>query len=321
MAFIENLEWKNHNAIRHYPITGDSSMSSTDGSVTIPDDFLIGMSFAMPSSLGTHDLSGFYVSKIGIYATGVTIVISYTGGTTSTEIASTTIPRSLHTEGTAYRLTGLGDYSALVGYVVVGTLDNILEEAAGSWSFDEEGARIEQDCFYFVPAYVSSIAVAYGGIRSEPISGDVVLYGESGVVLQRDDSLYTDASAIKISLLDTAGYSEFGGVPTSNADEAIRTINQVRPENSGNINLQGTDCVKIDSTTIPNTILIDDDCSEPCCGCNELQVITNALEDLSTRIAELEAFQNRIGNLTLQMQQTILGSKIGDVGCVEREAF
>jgi hypothetical protein len=64
----------------------------------------------------------------------------------------------------------------------------------------------------------------------------------------------------------------------------IKTINGVPPNPEGQIFLTGGDCVVIQANTAASALLIQDRCSTPCCGCEELEAIVRNMSILDSSI-------------------------------------
>ncbi len=93
----------------------------------------------------------------------------------------------------------------------------------------------------------------------------------------------------------------------------IRTINAVLPTPNGDFTLLGHECLEIDEIT--NGLKLVDRCSVPCCGCNELAVITNDLSQFGSNARTLENFINRLETSVTQFNEVVLASRLNDRGC------
>jgi hypothetical protein len=316
---IQNLEWLNHNGQRAYPITADSTQSSADGGLSIPRDFIVSM--YLPVHWGHNiDTTKFHISQISNYPTGFSITIGYQSSvisgdgtvTTSTvNVASTLVSKATHTENMSYNLSGMGDFVDSKGHIVIGDLANLEKENAGNFSFDLVGARLEPDVVRPSIRGVMSLQAQNGSQLSEELYGHVRLKAGNNFritpIVEKDQDPILVLSAIEGKNLNE-DCDCFDQDPPS-----IKTINGIPPDQSGNFTFLGNDCLTIEGRT--NGLEFKDICSEPCCGCTELEVITKALEDFGAKATTLENFLVSLEARSTQMDQVVLGSRIGDRGC------
>jgi hypothetical protein len=87
----------------------------------------------------------------------------------------------------------------------------------------------------------------------------------------------------------------------------------VTPLPDGNFRLGGDDCVQI--TPITGGLSISNSCSQPCCGCQELDRLNGQLDRFGDALTTLQNFSSRLGAEVTNMGLVVLGSRIGDVGC------
>jgi hypothetical protein len=97
--------------------------------------------------------------------------------------------------------------------------------------------------------------------------------------------------------------------------QCVRTINGIPPAANANFTFIGNDCLEI--TPITNGVELADVCSAPCCGCEELEAVNSQITRFGDGVVTLEGFVNRLGAEVQTMSTNVLGSRIGDRGCVE----
>jgi hypothetical protein len=95
--------------------------------------------------------------------------------------------------------------------------------------------------------------------------------------------------------------------------DPIRTILGVGPTPEGDFTIVGTDCLQIE--TVENGIRLRDVCAQPCCGCEELERITQDLERLNAQAATIDNFVDSLRVAVDTMSLTVLGARLGDRGC------
>jgi hypothetical protein len=94
----------------------------------------------------------------------------------------------------------------------------------------------------------------------------------------------------------------------------IRRINGIPPTAAGNFTITGNNCLV--PVPIENGLKLDDICSEPCCGCEELEAITRDLEAFGANATTLENFLVRLESSVTQMDSTVLSAQLRDKGCI-----
>lgn len=122
-----------------------------------------------------------------------------------------------------------------------------------------------------------------------------------------DPLVYWDA-------IDGAGLTE-DCVCDEGLAPAVRTVNGVPPDGAGNLRVLGNDCLEVTGSS--NSLILKDVCSEPCCGCKELEAVTQALEAFGERATTLENFLVSLEARVTQMDLVVLGSRLGDRGCTQ----
>lgn len=310
-----NLEWLNHNSQRNYPLADDADGVDDSASFTLPTDFIVELD--LPISAGVDvDPAQFYIKHIGAYATGYSVIVGYqpSDGSDPVNVASALIPRLVQDRNTAYALGGIGDFSDSVGKIVIGRLDNIDEQPPGFWTFSLIHARLDPDAVRPIIRGVSSIQCVNGEQTS------VKLYGVIQLVAGSNMSIVPILVAGQNPIIRFNAIQGDGTIDECfcTGDAAltppIKTINGVGPTNAGDFNFVGTDCLQVTQTS--NGVRFDDKCAQPCCGCAELERITQDLERLNIQAATTETFLQSLQNTVDSFQATVLGSKLNDNSCI-----
>lgn len=306
---LRNLEWPNHNSQRKYPLALSASLRDTSGSFVLPSDFIIGL--ILPVSWAIEaDPAGFHIASLVIYSAGYQIKVGYTSGDDTTIVASALIPKSSHVENAAYPLIGTGAFHDSRGWISIGSLDTIGRRSAGEFTFDLDGGRLEVDCIRPNIRAVTAIQVQNGSALSAEFAGTIRLRAGRNTRFRVEQSP-GEAPVVIWDAIDGAGLTSVC-VCEDNLAPPLRTINGFSSPDS-NVRLVGDACIEISGGQ--NGISVKNTCAEPCCGCKELEAITQTAEALASRASTLENFIMQLETAQTQMDKVVLGSKFGDRGC------
>lgn len=314
---VWNAEWLAHNAIRRYPLADDADAVDTTGTFALPNSFIVELDLPVHAGLNTGP-AGFFVQSVSAYASGYGITIAYQAAdSTVTVVATALIPRQGFARNTVFVVGGVGDFQDTVGKLVIGKLDNIDEQPPGFWQFTLETARIDPDAIRPIIRGVSSITCVNGDQRSVPLYGDIELIAGTNMqfvpIIQtgEDPVIVINAISGEGTVADCVCEGD-----VAQADP-ILSVNGIRPTAAGNLSIIGSDCVQL--IPIEGGFKITDTCSQPCCGCPELETITRDLERLNSQALTVTQFVDRLQVATDTMALTVLGSRIGDRSCIQCE--
>jgi len=311
---IWNLEWLNANAQRRYPLTEDSSGRDASGSFALPASFLLELDMPIHQGLNVTP-ARFFLRQLSVDSAGFLLVIGYqpTSGS-AVNVATALVPRGTHQPGNVYALGGINSYADTVGKVVVGRLDEMEEQPSGLFQFSFEDARIEPDCVRPIVRGVSSLSVVSGTSVGPRMYGDIELVAGDNIQLVPIVATGQNPQ-IRISAIKGEGLAEECVCIGDEDAPCIKRINGIPPTADGNFTFLGNACLTVEG--VKNGIKLNDVCSEPCCGCEELEAITRQLEAFGSKAATLEGFVNRLQSEVTAMDMVVLGSKTGDRGCVQ----
>tara|TARA_R110000751_G_scaffold116345_3_gene215925 strand:+ start:13942 stop:14895 length:954 start_codon:yes stop_codon:yes gene_type:complete len=311
-----NLEFLNHNAQRSYPLTDESTKTDTTNSFTIPDDFIVG--FGLPVSTAMDMESGrFFIRQIGAFASGYQLTIAYDSGTEVNNVGTALIPATNVSRNTTFAVGGIEPFDDIVGKIVIGRVDTIVEQPTGLYAFDLEDSRLE-------PAVIQPMIRSLTGIRISNSSGTTseVFHGDIELVAGSNMQISTASSATETQIIFSALDGE-GTIETcvcegeATATPCIKTINGVSPTTDGNFNFIGDDCLSFVGTS--SGLKVTDSCCAPCCGCEELESITRDLELFNVQRGELTLFVNTLAAEATAFGTTVLGARLGDRRCLTCE--
>jgi hypothetical protein len=308
-----NREFLNHNSVRSYPLVAEATALATTGTFRLPKDFIVGLKLSIHWGVNV-DPAHFCIKSMSVQSTGINLVVGYYNGTETVSVASANIPRTGHTRNWPYRLGGLGDFVDCFGEVVIGQFDAIDDQPPGDWTFDPGATRLELDAIAPYVYGVSSLRIQNGADLGERLYGDIILRAGnnmriSTIVAEGQDPV------ISFDAIEGEGLNEVCVCEGDSSRSPIYTINRIQPTTDGDFSFLGSSCLEVRSQT--NGLKLVDVCSEPCCGCKELETITEALEIFGRQATTLENFLVSLEARVTQMDQVVLASKLGDRACNE----
>ena len=305
---IWNLEWLNANSQRSYPLAEFATKVDTTGTFTIPDSLILGLYLPIHSGIVAYP-ENFYVKSMSVFATGLNLEIGYWNGSSGVTVATSTIAFSAHSEYKTYSLAGEGDFVDCFGKVVFGKLDELSPLPAGSYEFSFSAGQLDTDAIRPMIRGVSSLSIVNGTATSKRMQGDVTFIAGTNMSISAGGT--SGNYTITFNAISGAGLNvDCNCVDDNTLDACIRTINGIKPDGNGNFTLVGDDCLTL--SAIQNGIQLTDVCSKPCCGCTELQAVTNDLARFGDAATSLTNFLNRLEGSVNRMNLTVLGSRLGD---------
>lgn len=282
-----HAEWLNQNALRAYPFSENCQRRPSDGQgglmpldYAVPNYVLVDFVATMPDRL----MSRLYMSQMTLAGKVLTMVFSTVGG--SPVGAATSVLEGGMNVWTPF--SGSGAYADVRGAVVVGDVERILSSVPdGIYVFGPDETLMEARCVRPSIAGVSSISVsgADGSLESVRLQGDVSLIAGENIRLRYDPP----RNAIWIDADPNYGYSE-----KCECEDDRTCIKRINGVSSDNVEIVGGDCVKV--TVSGGQVRIEDTCSKPCCGCEELTWLNSKSNDISTAIARLREFAEKLSD-------------------------
>lgn len=291
MPWIDSLDWSSLNSLRRYPLREGVSSASEDGYFNIPDTLIVDLTLCATSAV----VDRFYISKIFNKLSSVDIEISKYDD--AAVVGSITVNKTTHIEDRDYYLTPTALFAGANCKITIGTLRDLETQPPGLFTFKNTNTELEPRTVIPGMIGLSRLAFVDSSNGEYSATGTVTLVSRSNLLF----SYEAGAAEVILDAGDNLGLSKkcTDYIP-------IQSINGVLPDNKGNINLLGIDCVKVASST-QYTLDITDTCCTPCAGCEELEVLTAGLTSLENKFLDLKgAFSN--ANLQLSTFVTTLNS-------------
>jgi hypothetical protein len=269
---------------------------------TLPNDLIVDL--VMPVNTGVTpevDPTLFHVSRIGVFSAGIVIVLAYNGS----DFATVNVASATFTKYKTYSFTGINEYFDVRGWITIGDIAKTLE-SPGSWNFTAATAGLEPTVVRPNLRAITSMRVANGDDVSAALSGDLVLVAGNNIRFRLGE--VSGNPAIIIDAVTGPDYQEECDCSDLNElSPPIRSINGVTPDEAGNITIQGSDCLDLSAGTA--SITITDSCADPCCGCAELEVITDTLAAVQNQMQTLQNTADRLDEVITTTRVNLLASK------------
>ncbi len=288
---VIHVGWLNQNANRAYPLSEEATRRDKTDSYSLPDNFLVDMVLPINATLD-YDPSSFYLSKLTVFGTGVTAEFSYWTGLAASLVGRVTVDESTFATNKTYFLNGQDDFEGVVGKIVVGKLDTVFEQA-GVFEFDLADGRIESSVIIPDIRGVTGMRVLDGADVGALFQGDIAF--EPGDNIRFTVSDFGGVTVLAISAIDGEGtIADCECQGEFEAGDPIRTVNGVSPDNLGNINVIGDDCLQVTPQATENQVQVTDKCSKPCCGCPELSALVDDQKRVRDQVQTLENLASRL---------------------------
>lgn len=309
-----NLQFLNHNSQRAYPLADWGSRTDTSGTITIPDSFILGLYLPVHAGMNVEP-DKFFIQSLGIFATGYSIAIGYDDGSGPyPTVANVNIARSPHTEYKTYAMSGVDDFDDTVGKIVIGDLTEIDRLSPGYYTFTPDTTPIETDSIRPIIRGISSLTIVNGSDRSQKLYGDVEIVAGSNMRIVAN-SVSGQPTQVVFSAISGEGLNAVCECEENADKTAIRLINGIPPLADGNFRMVGNKCISIQPVT--NGLQFTDLCSQPCCGCEELDAIVQQINRFADGATTLNTFVSTLSAETSKMYNIVLASKLSDNSCIE----
>ena len=309
-----NLQWLNHNSQRSYPLAERATKTDTTDTIRLPDSFLVALYLPVHVDLNIEPAK-FYLKSLLISATGYNITIGYDSGETNTlnnpDVAAANIAKTAYQPNRAFALAGVDNFTDSIGEVVIGRLDEIDTLPPGLYYFTPAGGLLETDPIRPMIRGVTRLRVSNSGELSDYVYGDVTLVAGTNMRLVLESG-GGDDPRIVFNAISGLNLNVDCVCETPETAECIRCINGVC-SGDGTYVFSGGECISISPAT--GGLLFNDFCAQPCCGCEELDALTQQIDRFGDGVNTLQNFVTRLGSEVSQMSFVVLGSRLGDSGC------
>ena len=281
--------WTNQNRYRQYPFRDDANLSPVeDPDLRLPDGLILdlALSVPVPERHGVVPASPAEIRLSSMMYGGSALSLFFSNGSDDVVASASVANLGSHVPGNVYQATGSGEYDDVRGTVVVGDVAGLVSSfPQGFYTFSD--ALVEASAIRPVIRGVRSIRVSAGNGETDPLYGHVELVEGHNVKL----TVLPDLNAIRIDAVETSGFKEDCEC-SDQTSTPIRTVNGISSEN---LRIIPGQCVDIDVEG--NVLKISDTCSKPCCGCEELNYITDRLAYLENAVQRVETYASTLNSI------------------------
>lgn len=306
MAMQTELEWCDANMTTDYPlvvVNPSAIVGRSTSGVYLPQSFLVDAQLIFPSSAAVRYRSSLYISKISCVDSGFTVQVScYISNDLSIPCGITgVIPDSVrNTDDIAARTFSINsldvpdDYRELggmSGYFIIGSCVDM--QNVGVMEFSYGSAALIGIRMFCYDTGLDSVTFIDADNNSTTLYKDFTIKAGDGI----DFEISTTPGGepvVRIVRVPTAkesanSYTDIDSVISAvlaNLGQPILRVNGIAPSATGNITIEGGDCVSV--RTQGNSITISNPCSKPCCQ------DTTTTDDISSSLELLESAQQRL---------------------------
>jgi hypothetical protein len=284
---VLDLQWLDANSSRAFPLFDLASRLDTTGLFTLPDDLIVDAKISAPSSYG---VTGWFVSQVTGYGSGLVITIAVTG---EGNVATVTVPLVGFAMYSSYAVSALPGFPQVGGSLIIGSAGAVLASSASIYSFLQAATQLLPTVIYPTAGAVNSITIVDQFGNDTLLTGAVTLAAGSNGSLGVVGQTITLGMTTGVIIQNPCGCLDSGG----NNRIPVRTINGVGPDNTGNLTLLGLSCLGV-TTGGTGVVALNDTCATPCCGSTELTQLADNATTIQTQ-------QNVLANSLAQLQASL----------------
>ena len=277
-------DWLNQNAYRRYPLIDGAAAD-------VPNGLLVDMLLPVPMDLLVPD-ELFLRSVIGF---GQGVVISFGRiSAPSTTLAACTVFLADHQLNTSYALVGQGLIAGSVGRLVIGTLEalELACQTTRDFSSDPTSARLVPGAVRPALRGITGVSVV-GPAGLSSFSGTITFVAGNNVSLVADEESNTLTINSSLTIREDEQVEDCGCGKELEPDRpCIRSINGVYPDSNGNLTLVGLGNLLVETSA--GSIGLDDQTTTPCCECDQVDVLYQALQAVELESSQLLAISEQL---------------------------
>lgn len=293
---VYNLEFLNKNSLINYPIREDANRTSINGDFELPNSLVVDFVLVIPENLSARIL---FIKRFSLLGTLISFEIDDDVGNIAAMIV---VDVTTHRSFTGYDIVGIGQYLSARGRIVLGDLSETIAKPNGAFEFAIASSQFEITTLRPDIRGINGLILVNGGVESTPIYGDIQLVAGANFQITEPS-----AGVIRLNAISGEGLTTVDPCATAfTPPPPIRTINGVGPNGSGDFGIEGSACMEI--TAAGALLTLEDKCSAACCGCLELEWLTERLEILIQQNSDLNQFAVGLETYMQEFQANVLAT-------------
>ena len=291
MPAVRHVDWLNENAYRRYPLVDGAEAG-------IPNGLLVDMALPVPQDLVAPDRV--FLHSVTGFGQGVAIAFGIVDNPGAI-VASCTVFLSEHELNKSYSLVGSTAVSGSLGRLTIGTFDALQQAAGGTWDFssDPEQALIMPSAIRPALRGITGFTVMSQGETLGTVSGAVQLVAGNNISFSVSGNVVVVHSSLTVQESELEDDCGCGG-QSEPQRPPIRSINGILPDSNGNFVITGSELTEI--TEGAGGLQIDDRSSDPCCECDQVNILYEALQAVENELGQLLSsnayLRSQIGTMT-----------------------
>ena len=295
---IEHQEWLNQNSYRAFPLKETDTRQAVDSNglslpdIQIPNNLLVDFVLTVADTTASAQV---YISRIAYIAQFLSLEFKDSAGNLITTLA---VNIASHTPYTRYALIGQETYEDARGAIVLGDLSGFADQfPQGNFEFNLAASELEPCTVRPDLRGVRSLQGQTNEETTDRLYGHVRLIAGDNIRLT-----YVPAdNAIRIDAIDATGFTANCQCTDQFQLPCITSINGIPVED---VQIVGDKCIQV--TTSGNQIMLSDRCSQPCCGCVELEFLTKSFDLLEDQLSRLEGYADQMRDKLIQFITNVL---------------
>lgn len=302
---MTDLDWISFRAAQSFPVADEAPKISNQG-ILLPNSLILDLHLTVPPEAGADIVNKVYIKQIIENNSTISVILGYQG----MDIAgSYNIPKTINMttaiKDRSFAITPINltenqlDWlDKLFGSISIGTTEAY---SLGSMTFSLQQSKLNPICISFLALQQNCVESLIVG--ETKLTGDITLQAGQGILLQASDSTvifkvdpqYIQQKTKQRTIEDIIAL--YG--------QPIVSINGVLPDNNGNINFTGMDCVQINPLGQAGFISISNPCAKPCCSSTDTDKLSTDLQILQTEQIQLRNYFINMANTVNYMQSNL----------------
>ena len=167
-----------------------------------------------------------------------------------------------------------------MGNFSIGDLSSLTKAGVGLFEFEPTETSFEPNCLFVSIPAVKAVEIYSGGSLIHVASDVLRLRAGRNIRLSYVEG---DNKVIRIDAIEGENVLTTDECNNSIFEKAqcIKTINGIPPDENGDFKIYGSECISVQPGT--NAVIIQDECSQSCCGCDEFNQLIAELESLKAQ--------------------------------------